>query len=113
MILVFKYLIPKNYNGIAIYPFIFLKHKSLSENPILVNHEKIHLRQQIELLWIFFFIWYVVEFLFHLIRFGNWDRAYHMISFEKEAYQNEENLDYLKNRKIWSFSKYFIIKNIE
>lgn len=91
----------------AIYPFIFLKNKSLAGNSILVNHERIHLRQQIELLWIFFFAWYIIEFLIHLIRLRNWNKAYHNISFEKEAYKNEDNLYYLEDRKFWTFLKYF------
>ncbi len=91
----------------AIYPFIFLKNKSLASNSVLVNHEQIHLRQQLELLWVFFFTWYIIEFSIHLIRFRNWNRAYHNISFEKEAYKNEENLYYLENRKFWTFLKYF------
>ena len=90
----------------TIYPFIFLKDKSLISNSILINHERIHLKQQIELLWIFFFVWYVIEFLRHLIRLRNWNKAYHSISFEKEAYQNEDNLYYLEDRKFWMFLKY-------
>jgi len=90
----------------TIYPFIFLKDKSLISNSILINHERIHLKQQIELLWIFFFVWYVIEFLWHLIRLRNWNKAYHSISFEKEAYQNEDNLYYLEDRKFWMFLKY-------
>lgn len=107
MILFSRFLIPKNYSGLAIYPFIFLKHKSLKENDVLINHEKIHLRQQVELLLVFFYIWYVVEFLFHLIRFGNWNKAYHNISFEKEAYHNEGNPNYLLDRKFWAFLNYY------
>ena len=91
----------------TIYPFIFLKDKSLASNSILVNHERIHLRQQIELFWIFFFVWYAFEFLIHIIRLRNRNKAYHAISFEKEAYQNEDNLYYLENRKFWAFLKYF------
>ena len=96
-----------NYTGLAIYPFIFLKNKSISDNETLINHEKIHLKQQLELLWVFFFILYTLEFMFHLIRYRNWNKAYHSISFEREAYQNENNLSYLKNRKTWSFINYF------
>jgi len=107
MILISKLLIPKKYNGMAIYPFIFIKDKKLASNSILINHERIHLRQQLELLWVFFFTWYVIEFILNLIRFRNWSKAYHNISFEKEAYQNEENLYYLEDRKFWSFLKYF------
>jgi len=106
MILFSKFLIPKNYTGLAIYPFIFLKSKSLSNNWVLINHERIHLKQQLELLWVFFFLWYSLEFLFHLIRLRNWNDAYKNISFEKEAYENEGNPNYLKERKLWSFLNY-------
>jgi hypothetical protein len=40
-------------NGIALFPFIFIRKPEDRENNILINHEKIHLRQQIELLVIF------------------------------------------------------------
>ena len=90
----------------AIFPFIFLNNKLLAKNAVLINHERIHLKQQIELLWVFFFLWYVIEFLIHLIKLRNWDKAYRSISFEKEAYGNEDNLYYLEDRKFWSFLKY-------
>ncbi len=106
MILISKYIIPKNYTGLAVYPFIFLKNKSLSDNWVLINHERIHLKQQKELLWIFFFLWYIIEFLFHLVKLRDWNKAYHNISFEKEAYDHEGNPNYLKDRKAWSFTKY-------
>jgi hypothetical protein len=106
MIVVFKYLIPKNYSGLTIFPFIFLKNKQLLADSILLNHEKIHLKQQIELLWIAFFIWYVTEYLMGLIKFRNHYKAYKNISFEKEAYTNENNTKYLINRKPYSFLNY-------
>jgi len=93
---------------LAVYPFIFLKNKSLYNNWVLINHERIHLRQQKELLWIFFFLWYTLEFVYHLIRLRNWNKAYRSISFEKEAYENEGNPNYIKNRRNWSFIHYFI-----
>jgi hypothetical protein len=71
-----------------------------------MNHEKIHLKQQIKLLWIFFFIWYLSEYIIRLIQYKNHHKAYRNISFEKEASQNEENLKYLTNRKIFSFLKF-------
>ena len=106
MILFSKYLIPKNYTGLAIYPFIFLKNKSLSDNWVLINHERIHLKQQLELLWVFFFLWYILEFLFRFVQLRNWNDAYKNISFEKESYENEGNPNYLNERKIWSFINY-------
>lgn len=96
----------KNYAAMTIWPFIFIKDKSSRLNHTLINHEKIHLKQQIELLWFLFFLWYVIEFLIKLVKYRKWDVAYRAISFEREAYENEENLKYLKNRKIWSFFKH-------
>ena len=106
MIFISKYIVPKGYTGMTIFPFVFLKSKQLKENQVLINHERIHLRQQLELLVFPFYIVYIIEFLVRLIQYRNWHRAYRNISFEREAYINEFNLNYLKHRKFWSFLKY-------
>ena len=106
MIFISKYLVPKGYTGIAIFPFVLLKSKQLKVNRVLINHEKIHLKQQLELLVIPFYLFYVAEFLIRLIQYKNWHKAYLNISFEREAFTNEFNLDYLKQRPFWSFLKY-------
>ena len=97
--------------GVTIFPFIFLKKsyfdrqsKEVLEKTI--NHEKIHIHQQIELLVIPFYLWYFTEYFIRLIATGNPDIAYKMISFEQEAYTNENNLEYLSKRKFWAFLKY-------
>ena len=106
MIFISKYLVPKGYTGITIFPFVFLKSKQLKGNQVLVNHEKIHLRQQIELLIILFYVFYVLEFLIRFIHYRNWQMAYRNISFEREAYANQYHLNYLKRRPFWAFLKY-------
>ena len=93
--------------GITLYPFIFLREKRLKNDKILINHERIHLRQQAELLVVFFYLWYVLEFFCWYVSCQDWDTAYRKNSFEKEAYDRENNLEYLKNRKLWSFLRYF------
>jgi hypothetical protein len=98
-------LLPKRYHAIAIFPFIFLR-RGGAENEMLINHERIHLRQQAELLILPFYLWYLVEYLLKLIIYREHDKAYHSISFEREAYRNDEDLDYLEKRKFWSFVKY-------
>ena len=105
-LIVTKYLIPKGYRGLTVFPFVFLKHRIDKENEVFVNHERIHLHQQLELLIIPFFIWYFLEFLLRLIQYGNIDLAYRNISFEREAYANEKDLDYLNQRTFWRFLKY-------
>ncbi|MEG1200098.1 MAG: hypothetical protein RSD53_11940, partial [Algoriella sp.] len=71
----------------------------MKENKTLINHETIHIIQQVELLVIPFYIWYLTEYLFRLIQYKNQHKAYRNISFEREAYANEKNPNYLKERK--------------
>lgn len=106
-VIVAKYLIPKGYRGLTIFPFVFIKYHFDSENKILINHEKIHLRQQLELLVLPFFVWYFIEYAVRLLQYKNANLAYRNISFEREAYANEINLDYLERRKFFSFLNYF------
>lgn len=94
-------------NGITLFPFILLRKKEDRNDEVLVNHEKIHLRQQLELLIIFFYIWYVIEYYYWYFQLKNSFLAYKYISFEREAYAKEDDLNYLKTRKLWSFTKYF------
>lgn len=78
------------YKAITIYPFVFYKGDKPSSETI--NHENIHGEQQKELLLIGFYIIYLIEYLL---------KGYYNISFEKEAYSNENNNNYLENRKIF------------
>jgi len=55
IVLVFKYLIPKGFRGITLFPFIILFSSEYKHNYILLNHEKNHIRQQLELLILPFF----------------------------------------------------------
>lgn len=106
LIIVSKYLIPKGYRGLTIFPFVFLKYKFDKNNTVLINHERIHIRQQLELLIVLFFVLYGLEFLIRFLILKDAKQAYKNISFEKEAYDNEENSNYLKNRNFYSFIKY-------
>lgn len=106
MVLISKYIVPKGYIGMTIFPFMFLKHKGLKCDKVLLNHEKIHLKQQLELFIIPFFVVYFFEFLVRFFQYRNWHLAYRNISFEREAYSKEKDLDYLKTRLFWNFVNY-------
>ena len=85
--------------GITLAPFgIYVKDL---DNARLVNHEKIHWKQQMEMLIIPFYLWYLFEFLGRLVINGK--KAYMKLLFEREAHDNDNNLDYLKTRKhfVW------------
>ena len=99
-------LIPKKFGGWVFWPFVFVRSKKQLEDPVFLNHERIHMRQQAELLIIPFFLWYGLEYLIRLIQYKNWYLAYRNISFEREAHENEKDLGYLERRKSFPFSDY-------
>lgn len=106
MIITSKYLVPKGYAAMAIFPFIFVHDRKMRDNAVLINHERIHLRQQIELLILPFYLWYVAEYCINRLRNMDAKTAYRNISFEREAYSNEGNSNYLSNRPLWNFVNY-------
>ena len=92
--------------GIAIWPFIFIQNRHDHTNAVLLNHERIHLRQQIEMLVLPFYLVYGINYLYNLIQQFSHETAYRNIIFEQEAYDHEKDLNYLRKRKIFSFLNY-------
>ena len=68
-----------------------------------INHELIHTEQMKEMIYVFFYLWYFVEWLVRLFCKGN---AYRNISFEREAYDYDDNLNYLNEREPFAWMKY-------
>lgn len=66
----------------------------------LINHERIHTRQMLELGIVFFYIIYVLEWLVRLTMRGD---AYRNISFEREAYAHQRDMDYLNHRRHYAW----------
>ena len=106
LLIVSKYLIPVGYRGMTVFPFVILREAADAENVVLMNHEKIHFRQQLELFVLPFFVWYLADYMVKLIRYRDKNEAYRNIVFEREAYANEKDLSYLKSRSFWKFLKY-------
>lgn len=95
--------------GITLWPFIILREIYDASPPWrrkaarIINHESIHIKQQEEMLILPFYIWYVTEWFIKLFFYGK--QAYYNISFEREAYDNDDNLSYLSNRKHYAWIK--------
>ncbi len=106
IVMVNKYILAKGFNGVSIWPFIILKNKKFKNDSILLNHEKIHLRQQAELFLVGFYLWYLIEYLIRILQYKNRALAYRNISFEREAYRNELNMNYTLSRQLWGFLNY-------
>ena len=112
------------YKCINLFGILFARKKAKIDKATL-NHESIHSAQIAEvmiasvpfalLLWLLtnlwlglllviasYYLWYVIEWLIRLPK-GN---AYKNISFEREAYANENYSDYLNERKLFAFLDY-------
>lgn len=102
-----RYMPPvKRYHAINLLGVMFV-HPDVEVRPSLVNHERIHTAQMRELLYLPFYLLYLLEWLIRLLMRGN---AYRNISFEREAYGNMYNPDYLSRRRRYAWL-HFISKN--
>lgn len=128
MIIIKNRLIPfGDYTSINLFGIVFTK-VEMSERSI--NHERIHTAQFLELTivsafilfiimlitnmsawWLLlslltYYIWYGVEYMIIRIMHNKQVCAYHDISFEEEAYEHDDNLNYLDERVVFAWWKY-------
>lgn len=125
MKVVFNKVIPfKGWVAINLFGILFVRGERRDLSQRLINHESIHTAQMRELLFIGFYAWYVVEWLFRLLfalitlyraesgKVGkHFYQTYLDISFEKEAYNNQDNFEYLAKRRHFAFLSELINKN--
>ncbi len=91
--------IGRNMDAINLFGVLLVK-KDAQLSPYLINHERIHTAQMRELLFVPFYIIYTLEWLFRMIvNRGNPTKSYFEISFERETYNNDRNLNYLSSRR--------------
>lgn len=97
-------------SGMALWPFILIREKDELHNRILIHHERIHHRQQLELCILPFYLIYIIEYFYHLLRCRNSYAAYMRVSFEREAHAMDTDLDYLKHRRPYAWVRMFHMK---
>ena len=95
-----SYFTPITIGAITIGPLVFSRGE-MSE--VTKNHETIHWQQYIETGIIGFIFLYYLFYAINFLRYRDGELAYYMIPFEKEAYDNDNNLDYLETRKRYSW----------
>jgi hypothetical protein len=76
----------KGFSAINLFGVVFVRGKVPD---YILTHEQIHTAQMKELLYVGFYLLYVLEWLFLLVKYRNAKKAYYNISFEKEAYKWE------------------------
>lgn len=85
--------------------FIRNEYKDKKVPKSTLNHEAIHTAQMKEMGYIFFYIWYFIEWLIRILINGRY--AYYYLPFEREAIDNENKYKYLNTRKPYSWLKYY------
>lgn len=99
-----------NYKCINIFGIVFTKSELDATN---YNHESIHTAQMKEMLYIFFYLWYGIEYIIIRLFHKKQSSAYHDVGFEEEAHLNDMNLNYLSTRKHYAWFDYIKIRSYE
>ena len=132
---IYNNIIPfKGFKAITIFPFVFARKKAKPLSDVYINHEGIHLSQQLEVLlaslivvflaitivhiswwWMLatlpvYYIWYGMEYLIRSIAYRSWKEGYRNIAFEQEAYLNERDYNYITDRNGFAWIKYIFRK---
>ena len=89
----------KTARAAAFFPFIIFRDET-QVVPWVINHERIHFRQQTDLLFVGAWILWGIEWVYaRCVLRKDWKEAYLLGSGEQEAYRNQQDFDYLKHRK--------------
>ena len=95
-----------NYYAINLFGIVIARSDYGPLKPAEINHEYIHTLQQRELLFVGFYLLYFIEWLCRLACYRSWHKAYSNLSFEREAYFNETDMNYRTRRKLYSWIRY-------
>jgi len=81
--------IPKwfGFDGMTLWPFVFVIYSKSKTPAWLIRHEEVHLRQQKEWFLIGFYVVYLYDYVIGRINGKSHDAAYRAIRFEVEAYK--------------------------
>lgn len=126
--LIVRWFLPKNYVAIMLFGMVFTRYSKLDN--VSINHEWYHTKQWQDIfiaglittiiltgiapIWwavgglffsaVAYYIWYGIEYLVHYCKLKDHSKAYHAVSFEKQAYALED--DFLSEYKHFSWIKF-------
>lgn len=96
---------PRGFSAINLFGILFVR-KTASISDRTLRHEYIHTMQMKEMLYVFFYLWYAIEWLIRLMVIHDSHKAYRAVSFEQEAYTFQNLGTYKHTRKHFSWFKY-------
>lgn len=101
-----KFIPVQGYKYCNLFGVLFVKSgKTIKE--VDLNHESIHSEQWKELWYIGFILLYVCEWIWNVFKYKfDTDKAYKNLRFEREAYANEKDSEYLEKRNRFAWRAY-------
>ncbi|MFA5933975.1 MAG: hypothetical protein WC795_02015 [Candidatus Paceibacterota bacterium] len=98
--------------ALALYPFIIVRDTDILNNEEYIRHESIHLKQYTETLIIGLLLIGLIQYIYarYFLKKPKLE-SYYFMSHEQEAHQNDQDKNYLNNRKFLSYYKYLLPKN--
>ena len=115
-----RFLPLKGYDAMTFLNLVFVRNKNVMSEQLL-RHEQIHWEQEKETLILGFYLIYIMEYvvklLYYFFRHRSYGSKLHIqvylsVSFEREAYANDHNPHYLKQRKRYCWLKLLFSKSI-
>lgn len=114
---IFSYIFGEGCQSVFLFPFIFMcksicikpNDSLIRKNEIyrlqtrIINHERIHFYQCMELGIVGFYILYILNFIINIFYYLDVNKAYRNICFEREAYLCDEIHNYHVERKMFTF----------
>lgn len=98
------------YWAINLFGVVFAKRQQGELGSVECNHEFIHTLQQRELLFLGFYLLYLVEWGIGLLRYRDRHVAYRNISFEREAYAHQDDMNYARLRPRFGWARFLMKK---
>ena len=89
---------PINIGAITLFPFVISRGRITKRTRV---HETIHFQQALETFVVGFYVFYLLNYGWLLLRGYKGNDAYRGLQAEKEAYANERNNSYLDSRRRW------------
>ena len=116
MKIVYNKIIPfKGYLCINLFEVLFVRGTRVEKEHRItakvVNHEGIHTAQMREMGYIFFYLWYFVEYCVIRLFHQKQGCAYRDVSFEEEAHRHENDYQYLQNRRHYAWFRYLKVRS--
>jgi len=95
--------LPRKFYAINLFGIVLSRERL---DKVQYNHEYIHSMQQREMLYLFFYLWYLIEWTIRLVQYRKPMKAYYKISFEREAYSHEYDSNYKSRRRCFAWLQY-------